>query len=124
MSEIIKLVNGVDTIRNDTSYIIHVTEKKETGVLGVTQTKEEAEKIVISMGRDILRDLRSRTDPKWVNIKTEKNDLNYLIKIQKLGWIKNGSFKIYATVEAELVSNIYPSSLKEQIRDHPLSFKE
>lgn len=125
--ERIELVEGVQTTHNDTSYVIHVTEQKETGILGVIRSQKEADKIVVSMGRAILKDLQAKTDPNWVKIKIEKENMTYRIKVQKLGYIKNGPYKTYATVHAELVSNIRAApekSLQEQIRAHPLSFTE
>ena len=118
----IEMLPEVETIHGDVSYVIRVTEKKETGFLGVCKSKEEAIKIVESMGTYVLENLKKNLDPTWTDIKIESEDLCYRIKVQKLGRIRNGSFDTYATVEVEIVQNI--STPKKPAKRKPATFEE
>ena len=122
--ELVGGIQGVETYKNDTSYVIHVTEDNESGILGVCKSKEEAVEIVKSMGTSMLKDLKKKCDSTWTNFEVVSESLVFCIQIQKLGRVRNGSFETYATVKAEMAQNIFPGTpmtIQDELKAHPLS---
>jgi len=136
-----EILNGVSTLEENTEYVVYITNKKETGVFGVCRNEGEALHVVERVGKAELKRIKGSVDENWTKVESvhEEGGLTYEITVQELGRLKNGPVKVDTRVFMEEVPSLHLSeyehdvvvdgpkqyeTVEEELKDHPLVYKE